>query len=82
MNNGNTRGMREICSKLKLKTTQQRYRCRSVFFFVNFEQISYKIVNMNLAHDNVVCTSIPRHLSKTYRKVSASISHFVPSDLM
>ena len=38
INNGNTRTLCEICSKLTIKTPKQRYWGRSVAFLVNFEQ--------------------------------------------
>ena len=34
--NGNTGIMCEIFSKLAIKTTERRHRCRSVVFIVNF----------------------------------------------
>ena len=33
--------MREICSKLKIKTPEQRHQRRSGVFIVNFDQISH-----------------------------------------
>ena len=40
VNNRNTRTRWEICSKLKIKTPERRYWCRSGVFIVNFEHIS------------------------------------------
>ena len=40
VNNGNTKAMCEICSKLTIKKSERRQWCRSVVFIVNFEQIS------------------------------------------
>ena len=40
VNNGNTRKMCEICSKLTITTQERPYWCRSVVFIGNFEQIS------------------------------------------
>ena len=37
----NTRKRCEICSKLTIKTLEQRQRCRSGVFIVNFEHISH-----------------------------------------
>ena len=39
-NNGNTRAMREICSKLTIKKPERRHWRRFGVFIVNFEQIS------------------------------------------
>ena len=39
VNNGNTRTMFEICSKLTIKTPERRQLRRSGVFIVNFEQI-------------------------------------------
>ena len=33
--------MCEICLKLTIKTSEQRYRCRSSVVIVNFEYIAY-----------------------------------------
>ena len=44
VNNGRTRTLCEICSKLTLKTPEQIQCCRSGVFIVNFEQISHIIL--------------------------------------
>ena len=41
VNSGNTRTIREICSKLTITTPKHRQWCRSGIFIVNIEQISY-----------------------------------------
>ena len=42
--NRNTRTKCEICSKLAIKTPEQRYWCRSVVVSVNFEHISHRVL--------------------------------------
>ena len=44
VNNVNTRTMYEICSKLTIKTSQQRHGPHSAVFIVNFEQILHIIL--------------------------------------
>ena len=44
VNNGNTKTMREICSKLKIKTPERRQWRRSGVFIVNFEQVSRNVL--------------------------------------
>ena len=39
--NGSTRSMCDICSKLTIKTPEQRQLLRSDVFIVNFEQMSH-----------------------------------------
>ena len=39
VNNGNTRAMGKICSKLTIKTPEKRQWCRFGVFVINFEQI-------------------------------------------
>ena len=41
VNNRNTRKRFEICSKLTIKTPEQRQWCRSGIFIINFAHISY-----------------------------------------
>ena len=41
VNNGNTRKMCEICSKLTIKTPERRNRRHSSVFTVDFEQFSH-----------------------------------------
>ena len=41
VNNRNTRKRCDICSKLTIKTPEQRHWRRSDVFIVNFERISY-----------------------------------------
>ena len=41
VNNRNTRTRCEICSKLTIKTPEQRYKRRSGVFIINFEHISH-----------------------------------------
>ena len=43
-NNGNTRTMCEIYSKLTIKTPERDHWRRSGVFIVNFEQISYIVL--------------------------------------
>ena len=43
VNNGNTRTMCEVCSKLTIKTPEWRLRC-SGFFIINFEHISHLVL--------------------------------------
>ena len=40
VNNGNKRTFREICSKIKIKTSERRHWRRSGVFIVNFEESS------------------------------------------
>ena len=44
VNNGNTRTRCEMCSKLKIKTPEQRHWRRSSVFIVNFEHISHLVL--------------------------------------
>ena len=48
VNNRNTRKRYEICSKLTLKTPQQRHCRRSGVFIVNFERISHLFLAFQL----------------------------------
>ena len=41
VNNGSTRTMCEICSKVLKRTPERRHRCRSAVLFINFKQISH-----------------------------------------
>ena len=52
VNNRNTRKWCEICSKLTIKTTERRQRCRSGVFLVSFEHIlhlflMFLLLNLN-----------------------------------
>ena len=49
VNKGNTRTMREICSKLKIKTPEQRQSRFFGFLISNFEHISLSISTCLLA---------------------------------
>ena len=51
VNNRNARKACEICSKLAIKTTEQRH-CSSVFS-VNFEHISHRVSIVHLEQVNV-----------------------------
>ena len=44
VNNRNTRTMSEICSKLTIKTPEQRHLRRSGVFIVNFEHTLYHVL--------------------------------------
>ena len=48
VNNGNTRTMCKICSKLTLITPDLRHWRRFVVFIVNFEQISHIVLTCSL----------------------------------
>ena len=50
-NYGNTRTMREICSKLKIKTPEGRRRPSGVFI-VNFEKVSHMVLVFLLLTSN------------------------------
>ena len=53
VNNGNTRAMCKICSKLTIKTPGQRQWHRSSVSIVNFEKISHNAqVFLSLTWDN------------------------------
>ena len=44
VNNGYTRTMYKICTKLNIKTPEQRHWCRSGVLIVNLEQISFIVL--------------------------------------
>ena len=44
VNNSNTRTRCEVCSKLTIKTLEQRHWCRSGAFIVNIERISHVVL--------------------------------------
>ena len=49
VNNGNTRKMLELCSKLPIKTPERRQWRRNGVFIVNFEQISNNVLMFALS---------------------------------
>ena len=48
VNDGITRTVFEICSKLRIKTLERPRWCRSGVFIVNFEQISHIVLMLSL----------------------------------
>ena len=53
VNNRNTRKMCEICSKLTIKTPEQRHCRRSGVFIINFEHMSHLVVMFLLLTLNI-----------------------------
>ena len=70
VNNRNTRTRCEICSKLTIKTPEQRWRCSGVFM-VNFEHISQLVLVFLLLTLNMY---LPAEISLCCRRIAQPLA--------
>ena len=64
VNDRNTRSRYEICSKLTIKTPEQRQWRRSGVFVVNFEHISHRVLSVSVVNfEHVIAGWEPPQMS-------------------